>query len=702
MARVARAACRPLGLGTWLLALALGAAAFPEDPPDGGEGALRNDTFLVTHKAAEAHLARGDRALASARARAAGMPTEALDAWRVALNSSPARAAVAASTSAPTGLSWPDPDHTLTRRTEAVSVAVLRRLFALSPGERAAWTGRFGPLASQALEAAPFRTQSLAHLERVYPGTRAAAVAALRLADVALETGRLARAASYLERAATHGRLAPGLGEGWQAHLDSRRSLLVQPSSEPQTAASPAENKWRNVRSLRLESRRGSVLPGRRPPRGVGLLPGASVGPEGDILIQTARAVVWLDAAALASARGGNTHISPYEEWLQLPPERTFVPPAAGGWPMVPLQWGSEFVIVIGRGIPGRVRGNLPIPARGNHLVAASRGDLGQIEVRWSLSGPGLLRPGIPVRMASDVLGPGIWEFQPGPVHVDDLLVVLARGLEAGNTPKTGSDSPKSADSGPESAGLLRLVALDWETGDLAWSIDLARTSDLIGSQGEAVGMGTQTQQASMPLASDGAHVLVGTHAGALACVDSSDGRLEWLFRNQRRRPDESSWPGSRAPQLDGQRAWFTPADSDFLYALPAGPAPLAGPFLQARPLARGQREVLASAGQNGLIFLGRDGRHRALLRRDRSGIEQACLYLGAEERFRGTPAQAQGQLLLATDRSFLAFRSSDLLLVSSTTLVDLGATIGGSVVPIPGGAVVVGADTLWVLSSKP
>jgi hypothetical protein len=352
-------------------------------------------------------------------------------------------------------------------------------------------------------------------------------------------------------------------------------------------------------------------------------------------------------------------------------------------------------VVVVARGIPARLRGDLTIPARGNHLVAATRGDLGQIEVRWSLSGPGLLRPGIPVRLASEVLGPGIWEFQPGPVHVGDLLVVLARGLESGNEPKV-------TESGPESAGLLRLVALDWQSGELVWSIDLARTSDLFGSQGEAVGLGTQTQQASMPLASAGSHVLIGTHAGALACVDASDGRLEWQFRNQRRRPDESSWPGSRAPLLDGPRAWFTPADSDFLYALPAGPAPLEGPFLQARPLARGQREVLASAGPGGLVFLGRDGRHRALLRRNRSGIEQACLYLGAEERFRGAPASTGGQLLIATDRSFMAFRESDLLLESSLPLLDLGATIGGTVVPIPGGAVVVGADTLWVLASQP
>jgi hypothetical protein len=680
-------------LSIWLLALALAGTAFAEDPPDGGEGALRNDTFLVTDKAAEAQLARGDRALSAARARSAGMPAEALDAWRAAIENSSANAAVAALASAPTGIDWPDPSDTLERRTEAVSVALLRRLSALSPGERAAWHGRFGPLASQELAAAPFRTAALARLERVYPGTRAAAVAALRLADVALESGNQARAASYLGRAAIHGGLAPSLGQQWQAHLDSRLGRLPQPAAAPGTPTSAP--KWRSVRSQRLEARQGSVLPGRRPPRGVGLMPGASLGPDGDILIQTARALIWLDAAALSTARGGKTQLSPYEDWLQLPAERTFVPPAAGGWPMVPLQWGSEFVVVVARGIPARLRGDLTIPARGNHLVAATRGDLGQIEVRWSLSGPGLLRPGIPVRLASEVLGPGIWEFQPGPVHVGDLLVVLARGLESGNEPKV-------TESGPESAGLLRLVALDWQSGELVWSIDLARTSDLFGSQGEAVGLGTQTQQASMPLASAGSHVLIGTHAGALACVDASDGRLEWQFRNQRRRPDESSWPGSRAPLLDGPRAWFTPADSDFLYALPAGPAPLEGPFLQARPLARGQREVLASAGPGGLVFLGRDGRHRALLRRNRSGIEQACLYLGAEERFRGAPASTGGQLLIATDRSFMAFRESDLLLESSLPLLDLGATIGGTVVPIPGGAVVVGADTLWVLASQP
>lgn len=689
-----------------LLAGALFAATPVQSPPQLGEGPLRNDTFVPVHAEAEALLLEGDEQLAAARVAGRGIPPTALDAWREAIQISAATDAVAL---IPAGnpADWPDPSGMLARRHCAPTLAVHLRLTTLGDEGYGAWLERFAPLAADSLAALPYDPRALARLERVYPGTPAAAIAALRLSDSAREQGRLDRASSYLERARRHGSILAAaaerwaLPEDWARHLEHRAASLAQPSSSGLPAMlQPGANKpaakgdaptWSLVRAMRLESRAGELVPGRQPPLGLGIQPHGATSPRGDLLIQTPRAIIWLDAAALSAPVGGGQRLLPFSDWLDLPPERPYVPPAAGGWPLMPLRAGNDLVLVIGRGSPARTRRDLPVPARGNHLVMASLSETGDLEVRWTLAGPGLDRPGIPSELAGNQLGPGTWEFQPGPVRAAGALVVLARGL--------ADHAQESAGSGPVSAGLLRLVGLDWATGKLLWSTDLARASDLVDSTGEAVGMGSQTQRISMPLAARGSSVIVGTHAGVLACVDASDGRLEWSLRNQRRRAGERSWPGSDRPLLSGEHAWLTPGDSEYLYALPAGPA--TQPLFAVPPAPRAERLLLAAAwGDGGLLALARSGRQRAL-QLSSGGAPQDLLYLGAEERFSGTSAVRGDQVLIATSRSFLGISSEDWSLEASVPLPDLGAGVGGNVLPLAAGAAVVGADTVWVLGAR-
>ena len=672
------------------LALLLCTLASAQEPTKFGEGPLRNDTFLPTNPAAEAELERGDRILATSRARGAPPTAETLDAWHAALAPTDGNDLV---TLLPTQtpIQWPDPDGSMSRSVASSAVALLLRLEALEDSEFAAWTARFAPLADDALAAAPYDSASLGRIERVYPGTRAAALAALRLCDHARESGRIEQAFSLLQRAERHGALAGLQSASWTRQLSFRRRDLA-PSAQVEPSQS---GDWTMLTAFRLERRPGRPVPGRVPPLGLGLIPGAATSSRGDLLIQTARAMRWLDASAMAGNRAGKSRFLPLENWLDLPPERPFVPPASGGWPLTPLRWGGDFVIVSGRGRPARTRKDLPIPARGNHLVAANLDPNGGVRVRWSLAGPGLARPGIPVQSADTVLGQGVWEFQPGPVRVGETLVVLARSLPSHRAPND------TESSGPDSAGLLRLIGLDWFTGARLWSVDLARSKDLSTSDSEAVGLGIEAVQASMPLAQQGGFVFVGTHAGALACVDSSDGRVEWILRNQRRKAEERSWPGSAPPIPVGPRVFLTPSDSDFLYSLPAGAWPRGGLFGDRFPVARRQNLLLAGANPDGLFFAGRQGRHLAILHQAPGSSPNAWLYLGALEHFTGHAALGPDQLLIATNRGLMALDRRNGSLQGHVALPDLGAGVGGQVVPIEGGAVVIGADTIWVLKRR-
>ena len=110
----------------------------------------------------------------------------------------------------------------------------------------------------------------------------------------------------------------------------------------------------------------------------------------------------------------------------------------------------------------------------------------------------------------------------------------------------------------------------------------------------------------------------------------------------------------------------------------------------------------LAGGVGDELLFLGRDGRHRAL-RAARPGEDaRSALYLGRGERFAGAALTSPERVLLSSDQAVYLFdRTRGDLLLSAIDLEDLGAGRGGSVLARGDRVFVVGRDTLWVLAAE-
>jgi hypothetical protein len=677
------------------LVLALGArapraAACGQDdapPPATVEGPLANDAFRATHPEAQRELFAGDRSLRRARAGGAAAPSElsaAFDAWRRALDLSEAGDAVELDEPETRGV-FPDPDHTHARRTEGVAAGVLRRLSTLAADERAGWSARFAASAAEALDAAAGRARPLARLERGYPLTRAAALAALRLADLAIEEARPAAASVWLARAERH--LAGPPDEVWRAQLAGRRAALAGPPAA--RAAWEAADAFEVQRVERLERLSGAGGGGRSAPLGRSLEPGLAFLDDGALVVQTARAVFWLSALATRQDVGGPVQPSPLAPLLGVRRVRPYVPPSTGGWPLLPASDGHDVVVVVDRGQPGRLVRDLPLAASGNHLARLVPQPGGAMQVAWHLSADGLVR-GAERVPCEEVLGPGVWEFHPGPVVVDDKVLVVARSLAEPEPEFTGR------------ADQVVLFALELESGRRAWQRFLTKASDLRVELGGRLGTLHEVPTAGMPLAVHAGHVFVGTNLGLAFAYDVAEGRQAWSFRYRRRAADEEGWPGSRRPVCAGAAAWFAPFDSDFLYALPAGPQLGGGPFLRRAPLPIAGDADLVAASPDEVLLLGRDGRHAALRSRAPDGAAGSSLFLGAEERFVGRALAGPTRVLAATSESLLVFdRERELLLLDATALTDAGAGCGGTVHARADQVFIVGADTLWILRAR-
>ncbi|MEE8468280.1 MAG: hypothetical protein V3T22_07480, partial [Planctomycetota bacterium] len=589
---------------------------------------------------------------------------------------------------------WADPDHNHQRRSESVPGAVLRRLMSLAPEDRSAWTERFSALADQLLASAPYATALLRRVERDLPLTRAAAIAALRLCDTALESGNPDSARTWLTRAALHG-VQAGVRAGvqWNDALALRRTLAasLDPAPWPET--------WRDansldlVRSDRLESGRRLGRDLRPIALGRGLEPGLAFMDSGAVVVQTAHALVWLDPAAARGQAGrlvrlGVTEIFSFEAL------RTFASPSSGGWVLRPATDGRDLVVINDRGRNGRVIRDFGVPAKGNHLACLRYGLDGRPQVRWELSDRGLQRPRGETREVADVLGvEGHFEFQPGPVVHAGTIYVQARRL------------PDPTAEGGLRGGDLWLFALSLATGEARWHRFLTSAADLRQDLGRGGGIGSQVGTSGMPLTLVDGVLVVGTNVGLVSAFEIADGRLAWSLRTQRRRADNPGWPGSRAPlvaQLAGGTAVVVaPFDSGFLYTLALRPGPGGG--LWARPpQALGRLlDVVAGRG-NEMVFLGLDGRHGALrFRRGESGLASS-LYLDRGEHFRGRALTSERRVLLASDRAvYLLDRDRDLFLLDALSLPDLGAGVGGSVLARGDRVYVVGRETLWVLEAR-
>ncbi|MEM9803165.1 MAG: PQQ-binding-like beta-propeller repeat protein, partial [Planctomycetota bacterium] len=713
-----------------VLLTALAASLGPAGPAAagsqlGGEGPLRNDTPLPGLLAAEEALAAGDelwvRALDAAAADRSSLRSRAFDAWRAALTDSRPGDAVRlvsgyGESDEPT---FPDPDGTHARRAEDATVAVLRRLAAIPAADRGAWSERFEALAADALGVELGRSVvsdlGLVRIERTFPATRSAARAALALADLALESARPSAARVWIDRARTHLDLLTDIDGAFQAAIERRdrfalralRGIFVGDhtgSQPPLRDLSPGADASAD-RRLRLiaKHRISGVARSPQEPYGRGLGSGLAFFRDGAALVQGAYGLLLVDPLG-ASGRPEELRVR-FDDLFGTSQPLLSAAASSGGWKAHPASDGARAAVVIGRGERTRPLENIRISPTGNALGVLTHGSGDSpLEPLW------VVRDGLsidprqkPRRGAGDLVVPGEfasrepvdgwdfgrgWEFQPAPVFVDDRLFVLARGL--------GDSTAEDQNHADE----VRLVAFDAASGDVLWSREITTERGLgaADERGRAAFFATTT----MPLNVDrrSGHLLVGTNVGLLCAYDVADGRLAWAIQNQRRREGDVGWPGSRAPILvpdprvaSGAAAWFAPFDSDFLYALPAGPAALDGSlFVEAPRARRTALDVVAVAAPRdsekaaSVVLYGRDGRHAALLLEDPSGRRRPASYLAPDERFAGRAAVVDDGLYVAGTRELGLFGvAGELRLVDAAPIPSYGAGRGGDVVVFRG-----------------
>ena len=745
------------------------------------EGPIRNSTPLPAHRSAEESLAQGDESwfkAATAEPRDRATPrNKAFDAWREALVSSAPGDGVrleltdtAAAGSDPSGWSFPDPDSTHARRSEGVAEGVIRRLAALPAADRAEWQARFGSLARSSWERSratgPRSSgglsetyRSLAALERNYPFTEYAARAALALFDLDLEAGRPSAAGAWLTRAARHAQGRPD----WRAAFENRSgaldAMLQEPGGQdhsqppkdgPIAPERPPEDTELSTSTSGLPrlvttQRLSGITRRSDEPFGLGLSTGIAFFTDGAAVVQGAHGILFL----IPSEDGSNISLrltgavrSLYEQLFGIHQPVARAAPSAGGWPSLPASDGQHVAMVMGRGEPARSFRDVEIAAVGNTIGVCAQGPKDRpLQPLWALrdglialnptgkTGPrnrsqssfGALtdifsESGVP--LPSWDLGPG-WEFQPGPVIADGAVFVLARGL--------GNSDENSEDRTDE----VRLLALDSLTGSLRWSVSVTKERGLL--DGNARGEAGYYAATTMPLMLErtSGTILVGTNSGLLAAYGAAEGRLLWAFRNQRRTVDEGGWPGSRSPILvetpdaelptgpKGSTAWFTPFDSSYAYALPAGPAPLDGSLFHEAPRARGDALDLAAvlktssappaaeatSERSSLLLLGRYARYSALLIDPPGGRRQPAAYLAPGDRFGGMAAlDASGRHLWAAGTAELSgfAAASDFSLTQTAPIASQGAGTGGDIVRRRDFLYVLGRDTVWVYALPP
>jgi hypothetical protein len=685
-----------------LALLALGAAqlpvrAQPPAPPalaDLGEGPLDNDVFLPRAAAVEAQLARGDERLAALRAdrnaSAQGLErawTEVFEAWFAAAEAAQAGDVVVArpwTSAQPLDSPWPDPDGSAgggaddrpARRRESYEDALVRRIAALEPERRAAWSARFGPLADDARAAALARPAALARTVARFPATPGAARAALALAELELEAGRAASARTWLARAERQAELAAA------GDLDAalaRRRALPALAQLPQRPAGEGEA-WDSAAGLRLiaevalEDLRGRTRvfvprPGEHAASGLVWLP------DGNVLVQT------LSAAVLIDPRAGRDLLR-IDPLALLAPTRRAVTPldpprAAPGWPMQPALAADGRCVLVLRGEPSVV---LCLRVVRDSSAAA----LPQARLEWARVGVERFDGAGAARVDDREPWPA-GDVQPGPLVFDDRVLVSVQDRDASGAGRRGA----------------WLVALDLADGAVAWSRLVARGVPF-DPHPLRFGGGEPPPGAAQPLARAGERALLTTHLGASACFDAADGRLAWSLATRRRPAESDGWSGARTVVFDGG-ALLAPADSDRLYAVRTAAVQAGAGLFLAPPQPIGEALALEGGDAGSALVLARSGRERGLAHwRLDSGARALAPWLAPGETFTGSAAVSPRRAILATQRAvYLHDRTRELYLLDQTPYPRDFAGAGGPVFARGDRVLVVGPHLAWVFAPR-
>jgi hypothetical protein len=670
MAARGGAGARFLALG---IAALLSSAQGPLRPI--GEGPLGNDVFLPTSDAAAKALAAGDEALLRTEGDAAKRRDDALEAWWRALSESEAFDGVPVVGGGGSGTST-------SRGTEPVEVAVARRLASAGPEFAGAWRGRFEEGAGSALAAAGDDPVTLARVERSFPATRSGARAALALADRAIESGARVSAETWLERAQAHADPADRpLADAIGRRADALRRFGTK------AIASDPDRGWAKASSLSLASTVAlPPEPGARAdekPR-EGIEPGIALLEDGRVCVQGGTSVHVVDPA-----RGTES-----VELLSLVHGHGWVWPAPFAeegerWPLLPATSGSRVFVVAGRAAN----------AQGNALLALeTRGAGARPELAWGYSDAGFLAPDGASSPMDEALGPGLWEFEPGPVVVEGSVVVQARQwlADKGEHPVVDERSVRSW-----------CVAFDAANGATLWKRLVA-----VGASGKARLQGARGfAHPAQPLAVQGGRLLAGTGVGAAAWIDAADGRVTACLRYRRAPEGSRRWRLSAPLALDPESAsgdgspgpiLWTPPDSDKGYVLyPERGGSFGGTFrVETREIGRDALPFAASGSRSILIAAGERASFGCLSLS--TGARFDSLALERSDRPPSRGVASRHRLLAADDRALFLFDvDQELRLIAAVDLPGRADDPLGALAAREDRLYVAGERTLWILNAR-
>ncbi len=493
-----------------------------EGPPESGvtlDGSEAAHTALVTGDAAWKESAR----------------ERAFDAWRQAIEVSLPSGVVVAPPPGPAlgNTLAGDVDGTLARRAEDVATSVRRRLHATSAADRAAWRERFEPLARVTLDAAGGDETALRTLEHAFPLTRAAALAALALADGALERAESDAARAWLLRARVHA--ADDDAELVQA-VDRRTLAATKARDDDAPAGDVAGIEL--VRSVDLGTERSS-----RARRSEAAIPGLAIALDGTTWLHASGRLAAFDVEGRALAA---IDVAAALQAAKIDARASFSEPGAPWDDAIALDDG--FLALIG----GRAREDAGNVLAGFDVRAAPR-------LAWAWSERGLVRTAARPAATSALVGSdALLEFQPGPCRAANVLVVHVRSW-----PRADGASPDLDEAAVEAW----CAGLDPRDGSARWTRRLAT-----GATSRGLGRGRMsppepTSLPALPLATDGQRVAVDTGLGAIALLDAVDGRVVALVRTARSAAENG---GGRLPAVGGivrgsgpaPAWWFAPAEA--------------------------------------------------------------------------------------------------------------------------------------------
>jgi hypothetical protein len=344
------------------------------------------------------------------------------------------------------------------------------------------------------------------------------------------------------------------------------------------------------------------------------------------------------------------------------------------------------------------------LTTRGNALLAIDA-DRSRAEpaFAWGYSDAGFWSEDGTSRRIDDLLGPGLWEFEPGPRIVGGTVLVQAHQWTAEGEEKPSVD---------ERAVKAWCLALDLESGLPRWKDWLA-----VGASGKGRLQGARGfARPAQPLAVQGGRILAGTGIGAGSTIDICDGRIvaTWKFR---RAPEgartwslcpplvlAAPWVPSRGPGGGGEGgaaiAWASP-ESDRMYFFRTDAA--ADVAFAQEPREIGDDVVPIDADRDGVVLLSGGGGRTTLARVSPvSGARVESVELPLGERFSPCGLVSASRAIVASDRcAYLLDAGRDLYLLDTVRLPGREESPEGEVAARGERVYVAGERTLWVLRAR-